>query len=51
MTILRKVAAGGFRDADLLRVEPGLDPLRSRADFRLLMLDLDFPAEPFAPGE
>jgi tetratricopeptide (TPR) repeat protein/tRNA A-37 threonylcarbamoyl transferase component Bud32 len=51
MAILRQVEAGGFRDSDLLRVEPGLDPIRSRADFRLLRMDLDFPAEPFARGD
>ena len=51
MAILRLADAGGFRDPDLLRVEPGLDPLRARADFRLLMMDLDFPAEPFARGD
>jgi hypothetical protein len=26
-----------------------LDPLRSRLDFRVLMMDLAFPEEPFAP--
>ena len=51
MAILRRVGAGGFRDPDLLRVEFGLDPIRSRADSRVLMMDLDFPAEPFARGE
>jgi tetratricopeptide (TPR) repeat protein len=48
MTILRRAVAGGYRDFDLLRVEPGLDPLRSRDDFRRLLMDLTFPAEPFA---
>ena len=47
MAILRRVNASGYRDPDLLRVEPGLDPLRSRDDFRLLMMDQIFPAEPF----
>jgi hypothetical protein len=48
MAILRRVGAGGFRDPDLLRVEPGLSVLSARPDFRLLMMDLHFPAEPFA---
>ncbi len=48
MAILRQEVAAGYRDADLLRVEPGLAPLRSREDFRSMMMDLAFPAEPFA---
>jgi hypothetical protein len=28
--------------------DPDLDPLRSRPDFQLLMMDLAMPAEPFA---
>src|SRR5262249_27212845 len=32
-----------------LRREPDLDPLRSRPDFQLLKMDLDFPIDPFAP--
>jgi serine/threonine protein kinase/tetratricopeptide (TPR) repeat protein len=48
MAILRQAFAGGDREPDLLRVEPGLDPLRSRDDFRRLMSDLSFPADPFA---
>jgi eukaryotic-like serine/threonine-protein kinase len=50
MAILHRAVAGGFRDIGLLRVESGLDPLRSRDDFRLLMMDLAMPAEPFARG-
>jgi hypothetical protein len=48
MVVLRGAFAGGHRDFDTLRVEPGLDPLRSRDDFRQLMMDLSFPVEPFA---
>ena len=40
----------GFRDPDMFRTEASLDLLRDRPDFRLLMLDLAFPAEPFATG-
>ncbi len=48
IAIVRRTVAGGYRDVHLLRVEPGLAPLRSREDFRMLMMDLSFPAEPFA---
>ena len=51
MAILRRAVAGGYRDVDHLRVEPGLNPLRTRDDFQLLMMDLAFPAEPFARGD
>jgi hypothetical protein len=34
--------------ANELRFESALDSLRSREDFRLLMSDLTFPADPFA---
>ena len=49
MVILHRAFAGGYRDPNHLRMEPGLDPLRSRDDFRLLMMDQTFPPEPFAP--
>jgi eukaryotic-like serine/threonine-protein kinase len=48
MTLLRRAIQMGCRDVDRYRTETALDPLRSRPDFRLLMLDLTFPAEPFA---
>jgi len=48
MAILRREVAGGYRDVDLLRVEPGLDALRRRDDFRQMMMDLEFPVDPFA---
>jgi hypothetical protein len=35
----------------LYRYEPALGPLRARDDFRELMRDLDFPADPFARAE
>jgi hypothetical protein len=40
----------GYRNRIGLRLESALDPLRSRDDFQLLMMDLAFPAEPFAHG-
>ena len=48
MTELRRAVAMGYRNADAFRTEDSLDPLRGRDDFRLLLLDLAFPAEPFA---
>jgi serine/threonine-protein kinase len=48
---LRRSAAAGLRNADLWRRDPDLDPLRSRPDFQLLMLDLEFPEDPFARGD
>jgi serine/threonine-protein kinase len=48
MNALRHVVAEGFR-APKTSTEPDFDPLRSRPDFQRLLLDLAFPAEPFAP--
>jgi hypothetical protein len=48
IAILRREAAEGYRDVDLMRTEAGLEPLRDRPDFQLLLLDLAFPADPFA---
>jgi serine/threonine-protein kinase len=50
MAILRREAAAGYYNIDLIRVEPGLDPVRPRDDFRRLIMDLCFPVEPFAVG-
>jgi hypothetical protein len=38
----------GCRNAAKFRIEDALDPLRDRPEFRLLMMDLAFPARPFA---
>jgi serine/threonine-protein kinase len=48
MEWLRRAVALGYRNAHELRMESALDLLRGRADFRPLMLDLAFPADPFA---
>ena len=48
MNDLRRAAEAGHRNPAAYRYEPALGPLRARDDFRLLMLDLDFPADPFA---
>ena len=49
MEWLRQAVAAGYRKLANMRIDPDLDPLRSRPDFQLLMMDLAFPAEPFAP--
>jgi serine/threonine-protein kinase len=48
MESLRHAIAVGYRNASQLRIDLGLNPLRSRNDFGLLMMDLAFPAEPFS---
>jgi hypothetical protein len=36
----------GYHSPTACRYEPALAPLRCRDDFRLLMMDLAFPADP-----
>jgi tetratricopeptide (TPR) repeat protein len=48
MVLLRRAAEAGRLVPGKLRVDTDLDPLRGRDDFRLLMMDLALPAEPFA---
>ncbi len=48
MNSLRRMVAVGYRNAIEIQIELALDPLRSAPDFRDLMRDLAFPAEPFA---
>src|SRR5262249_48361927 len=48
MALLRVAVGGGYRSHAFYRHEDALDPLRGRDDFRLLMLDLAMPADPFA---
>jgi len=48
MDVLRRAVANGYRNLPRLERDPDLDPLRQRPDFRLLMLELAFPADPFA---
>ena len=50
MVLLRRDAGMGYASLDAYRTEDALDPLRSRDDFRLLLMDLAFPADAFAPA-
>jgi tetratricopeptide (TPR) repeat protein len=45
---LRRAIAAGLQDVAYMRRDTDLDPLRSRRDFQLLMMDLAFPEDPFA---
>jgi serine/threonine-protein kinase len=51
MVDLLRAVADGYRDLAFLRTTTDLDPLRSRPDFQLLMMDLEFPDDPFARGD
>jgi eukaryotic-like serine/threonine-protein kinase len=44
---LRRSLALGFRNFRLMATDTDLNPLRSRPDFRLLLMDATFPANPF----
>ena len=48
MQWLRRDVAAGYRSFEAFRNESGLNPIRSRSEFRLLMMDLAFPDEVFA---
>jgi len=50
MADLRRAIAAGFGTLSLLRLDHDLDCLRSRSDFNMMMLDLSFPADAFAPA-
>jgi serine/threonine-protein kinase len=52
--LARAVAAGALRGpeaAEDMLSDSHLDPLRSRPDFQLMMMDLQFPDDPFARGD
>ena len=46
---LRQAVALGFQDPKFLASEPALRVLGDRPDFRALIADLAFPADPFGP--
>jgi hypothetical protein len=51
MQWLHRAVAAGYRNVALMQTDPDLDPLRSRPDFQLLMMDLAMPDDPFAPPD
>jgi serine/threonine-protein kinase len=48
MQWLHRAVSRGYRNVALMKRDHDLDPLRSRPDFQLLMMDLEFPDDPFA---
>jgi serine/threonine-protein kinase len=48
MGLLKRAADSGYRDPAVFRDDPDLAPLRPRADFHLLVMDLEMPGDPFA---
>jgi len=48
MAALSEAASAGYRVVRTYATDPDLSPLRSRSDFQGLMMDLAFPAAPFA---
>jgi serine/threonine-protein kinase len=45
---LHRAVAAGLRDVAFMRRDTDLNPLRSRLDFQMLLLNLAFPEDPFA---
>jgi tetratricopeptide (TPR) repeat protein len=45
---LRRAIQGGFAESAVVKQDSSFDSLRGRDDFRLLLFDLAFPADPFA---
>ena len=48
MTWLRQAADADYGDYRSWQADADLDPLRTRPDFQLLMMDVAMPHEPFA---
>jgi serine/threonine-protein kinase len=44
---LRQAIAHGYRHATRIASDPDMEPLRALPEFRQLVMDLDFPADPF----
>jgi serine/threonine-protein kinase len=49
LAALRRAVAHGYRSTTALESDPSFDPLRDRAEFRLLLLDIALPDDPFTP--
>jgi hypothetical protein len=50
MALLKMALDIGDRSSNRYRDESALDGLGGRPDFRILLLDLAFPSDPFARG-
>jgi hypothetical protein len=48
MTALRRAIAAGYKNVPDMFRDPDLDALRSRPDFQVLIMDLEFPDDQFA---
>lgn len=48
MTLRHQAVSEVYRDSSAIGTEAGLDSLRARGDFQILMMDLRFPLHPFA---
>jgi eukaryotic-like serine/threonine-protein kinase len=48
MTLLRQAVESGYHNLVAIRTEVDLEALKSRTDFQILLMDLAFPASPFA---
>ena len=48
---MRRAIDAGYNELSWIRQgDPDLKPIRSRPDFQRLMIDVSFPADPFAHG-
>lgn len=45
---LRRAITAGYDNVALLRDDSDLGPIRARPEFRLMLMDLEFPPDPFA---
>jgi hypothetical protein len=48
MDLLHQAVAMGYSNPEQYRTDDALNPIRNRDDFRLLLMDLAMPADPFA---
>jgi eukaryotic-like serine/threonine-protein kinase len=51
IVLIRKAIEMGYRAVNVYRTEDALDPLRSRDDFKLLVMDLAFPQQVISRSE
>ncbi|QDV39643.1 serine/threonine-protein kinase [Tautonia plasticadhaerens] len=50
MAALRQARGAGYSNLANMKADPDLDPLRDREDFQHFLLNMAFPADPFARG-